>query len=106
MGQIESGKGSIGKLLVDETLYNHILAIVDAVQQLANALNSDKGTIGKLIYDPELYNQVRGSLTRVDSMLQDLQPGKGTAGQVAEGSGALQRNAEDHRRDPTRLSPI
>ncbi|MGI8744109.1 MAG: MlaD family protein [Bryobacteraceae bacterium] len=80
VGQIENGKGSIGKLLVDETLYNHILAIVDAAQQLANALNSDKGTIGKLIYDPELYNQVRGELTRLDAIMQDVQSGQGTAG--------------------------
>jgi phospholipid/cholesterol/gamma-HCH transport system substrate-binding protein len=82
VGQIENGKGSIGKLLVDETLYNRVLAIVDSVQQLANALNSDKGTIGRLIYDPELYNQVKGSLNRVDAMLQDIQSGQGTAGKL------------------------
>ena len=82
VGIVESGKGSIGKLLVDETLYNHILKIVDSVQQLANALNSDKGTLGKLLYDPELYNQVRGSLTRVDTMLQEVQAGQGTAGKL------------------------
>jgi|SRR5947209_3205530 len=82
VGQIEGGKGSIGKLLVDETLYNHILAIVDAAQQLANALNSDKGTLGKLLYDPELYNQVRGELTRMDTILQDIQAGQGTAGKL------------------------
>lgn len=80
VGLVESGKGSIGKLLVDETLYNHMLQIVDSVQQLANALNSDKGTIGKLIYDPELYNQVRGELTRIDDVLQGLQEGQGSAG--------------------------
>lgn len=80
VAQVENGKGSIGKLLVDETLYNHILTIVDSVQKLANVLNSDKGTLGKLIYDPDMYNQVRGSLTRVDTMLQDLQSGQGTAG--------------------------
>lgn len=80
VGQIELGKGSIGKLLVDETLYNRVLAVVDSVQQLANALASDKGTIGKLIYDPELYNQVRGELTRLDNIMQDLQAGQGTAG--------------------------
>lgn len=82
VAQVENGKGSIGKLLVDETLYNHILTIVDSVQKLANVLNSDKGTLGKLIYDPEMYNQVRGSLTRVDTLLQDLQSGQGTAGKL------------------------
>ena len=80
INQVQSGKGSIGKLLVDETLYNHILTIVDSVQALANALNSDKGTLGKIIYDPDLYNQVRGSLTQVDAMLAGLQAGKGAAG--------------------------
>src|SRR5690349_1530909 len=29
IGIIESGQGSIGKLLIDETLYNHLLGIVD-----------------------------------------------------------------------------
>ena len=80
VGQVEVGKGSIGKLLVDETLYNRVLAVVDSVQLLANAISSDKGTIGKLIYDPELYNQVRGELTRLDNIMQDLQAGQGTAG--------------------------
>ncbi len=80
VSQIEVGKGSIGKLLVDETLYNHILAVVDSVQKLAGALNSDKGTLGKLIFDPELYNQVRGELTRIDDIMRDLQAGQGTAG--------------------------
>jgi phospholipid/cholesterol/gamma-HCH transport system substrate-binding protein len=80
--QVESGKGSIGKLLVDQTLYNHVLAIVDSVQLLTNAISSDKGTLGKVIYDPELYNQVKGSLTRIDTMLQDLQAGQGTAGKL------------------------
>ncbi|MBV8817831.1 MAG: MCE family protein [Acidobacteriaceae bacterium] len=80
--QIVSGHGSIGKLLVDETLYNHLMQIVDSVQQLTNALNSPKGTLGKVIYDPELYNQVKGSLDRVDSLLKDLEGGQGTAGKL------------------------
>jgi len=77
---VESGKGSIGKLLVDETLYNHFLQIVDEVKQLADALNSDQGTLGKLLYSPEAYNDFRKAIARVDSLLQDLQDGKGAAG--------------------------
>src|SRR5579884_1357723 len=73
---IQSGKGSIGKLLVDETLYNRLLDIVTEVQKIATALNSTQGTLGKLVYDPALYNQVQGSLARVDSMLAGLQQGE------------------------------
>ena len=80
VGLVEEGKGSIGKLLVDETLYNHFLEIVDEVKQLADALNSDQGTLGKLLYSPEAYNDFRKSMARVDSLLQGLQEGKGAAG--------------------------
>ena len=80
VGLVESGKGSIGKLLVDETLYNHILGIVDQARLLADALNSDKGTLGKLIYSQELYDSFRQTLGRLDSVMQGLQQGEGTAG--------------------------
>jgi phospholipid/cholesterol/gamma-HCH transport system substrate-binding protein len=82
VGIVESGKGSIGKLLVDETLYNHVLEIVDSAKQLADVLNSDRGTFGKLIYDRELYDDLRKSLSRADSLLQALQEGQGTAGKL------------------------
>jgi phospholipid/cholesterol/gamma-HCH transport system substrate-binding protein len=82
VGQIEVGKGSIGKLLVDETLYNNLLRIVASVQELANTLNSDKGTIGKLLYSRDFYNQMEGTLGRVDGILQDVQSGKGSIAKV------------------------
>jgi len=79
---IESGKGSIGKLLVDEELYNRILAIVTEVQKIAVALNSNQGTVGRLVYDPALYNDIHSSVRRVDSLLEGLQEGQGTAGKL------------------------
>ena len=82
VGSVENGKGSIGKLLVDETLYNHVLQVVDEAQKVAHALTTDKGTLGKLLYDPQMYNDLRGSLTRVDNLLQGLQEGQGTAGKL------------------------
>lgn len=82
VGLVESGQGSIGKLLVDDTLYNHFLAIVDEVKQLADVLNSDKGTLGKLLYDPTLYNDLRGTVAKVNSVVDDLQNGQGTAGKL------------------------
>jgi phospholipid/cholesterol/gamma-HCH transport system substrate-binding protein len=80
VGLVEAGKGSIGKLLVDETLYNNLLAILAQVKGLADTLNSDKGTLGILLNNHELYDNFRATLGRVDSMLQQLQDGQGTAG--------------------------
>ena len=80
VGLVENGKGSIGKLLVDETLYNNLLQILNQVKGLADTLNSDKGTIGVLLNNRELYDNFHATLARVDTMLQQLQNGEGTAG--------------------------
>lgn len=80
VGLVETGNGSIGKLLVDETLYNHVLQIVDEVNKLAVALDNNKGTLGKLIYDREIYDQAQGTLKRMDSLIQGIQEGQGSAG--------------------------
>ncbi|MDQ2777311.1 MAG: MlaD family protein [Acidobacteriota bacterium] len=82
VGQVEDGKGTIGKFLVDPTLYNSLQNTVSQVQQLATTLNSRSGTIGHLINDPTLYNQAAGLITRIDTITQDLQKGQGTAGQL------------------------
>ena len=80
VGDVENGKGTIGKLLVDQTLYNTLNATVAQVQLLASTLNSKTGTIGHLINDNALYEQIRGVVNRVDDLTAGLQKGQGTAG--------------------------
>lgn len=80
VGQVEVGKGTIGKLLVDETLYNSLQATVNQVQALTATLNGKKGIIGHLVNDEELYSQIQTIVNRVDAMTIDLQSGKGSAG--------------------------
>lgn len=82
VGLVETGKGSIGKLLVDDELYNRLLAIERDVQKVSGALASGQGTVGKLIYDDSLYQEIRMPVARLDSLLQDLQQGQGTAGKL------------------------
>jgi len=82
VGLVENGQGSIGKLLVDETLYNNLLQILAQVKGLADTLNSDKGTLGILLNNHELYDNFVATLSRVDTMLQQLQNGEGTAGKL------------------------
>jgi phospholipid/cholesterol/gamma-HCH transport system substrate-binding protein len=80
VGQVEDGKGTIGKLLVDETLYNSLQATVNQVQLLTTNLNSKNGTIGHLINDDALYKQVQDVVTKVNAIAQNLQEGQGSAG--------------------------
>ncbi|MCU0245088.1 MAG: MlaD family protein [Bryobacter sp.] len=80
VAQIEVGKGTIGKLLVDEELYRKILGVADDVQKITHQMQDGKGTLGKLVYDDKLYDEIRGSAQRIDTLLADLQAGQGTAG--------------------------
>jgi phospholipid/cholesterol/gamma-HCH transport system substrate-binding protein len=82
VGVVESGKGSIGKLIVDDEMYTRLLAIVAEGQKITHAMSTPQGTIGKLLYDDTMYNDVRTSLGRVDNMLADVQAGQGTAGKL------------------------
>ncbi|MEO8025547.1 MAG: MlaD family protein [Bryobacteraceae bacterium] len=79
---VEVGKGTIGKLLVDETLYGKVLSIADEGQKIVVALNSGKGTIGKLIYDDAVLTDVRNLMGRFDTLMVGLQHGEGTAGKL------------------------
>jgi len=82
VGQVEAGKGTIGKLLVDEELYKRFLNIAGEVERLSGALNQGKGTLGKLLADESLYDDVRKSLARMDQIIADIQSGQGTAGKL------------------------
>jgi phospholipid/cholesterol/gamma-HCH transport system substrate-binding protein len=82
LGSIEAGNGTIGKLLVDETLYKRFLSIVDEVHKLTVALNSSDSSLGKLIHDDGLYTDLRGTVTRMNSLLDGIDRGEGTAGKL------------------------
>ncbi len=84
VGDIEEGKGSIGKLLVDDELYSRLTGTVEEAQKVTAAISSGKGTIGRLLYDDRLYEEVRSSMARVDNMLEQIEQGQGTAGRFVK----------------------
>ncbi|MCC6389069.1 MAG: MCE family protein [Bryobacterales bacterium] len=92
---VESGKGNIGKLLVDETLYQRLNAILAEFQKTSVALNAGKGTVSKLLYDDTLYTDIRQPIQRMDRILSTVEEGKGTAGKLLKDPAVydeLQRN--------------
>ena len=79
---VESGNGTVGKLIADEELYNRLNATMADVQKLIHDVQNSHGTISKLLYEDGLYNDLRKPIQRLDSILVDLQAGKGTAGKL------------------------
>lgn len=93
---IENGKGSIGKLLVDTKAYDNFIDIETQFKQLAADLNTtmttDNNSIGKLLNDKgALYDDVHNGVTSIDkavdginTFVDGVNSGKGTLGQFAQ----------------------
>jgi phospholipid/cholesterol/gamma-HCH transport system substrate-binding protein len=79
---VESGQGSVGKLIYDATLYNRLNSTVSEFQGLVNQVAEGKGTLGKLFSDDELYNKANATVDKLNVVIDDLNAGKGSAGKL------------------------
>jgi len=77
---IQSGKGSIGKIIYDPSLFDRANATVMQLQQITNQINSQHGTIGKLLNSEELYDKVDGAIDNVNKIIDEVNSGQGTVG--------------------------
>lgn len=77
---VESGQGSIGKVIYDPSLYNRLNATVLQFQDLVNDVTSGKGSLGKLLVDDQLYRSANATIDKLNGVIDDLNAGKGTAG--------------------------
>jgi phospholipid/cholesterol/gamma-HCH transport system substrate-binding protein len=82
MSFIESGQGSIGKVIYDPGLYNQLNSTVAEFKGLVDDIQSGKGSIGPLITSDEAYKKVMATIDKLNGMVDDLQAGKGTAGKL------------------------
>ena len=90
----ESGKGSLGKLIYDPTLYNRISATVADLQGMVEDVAKGKGSLGALINKNDAYNKFLATLDKMNAVIDDVQAGKGTAGKLLKDP-SLYNNAND-----------
>ena len=90
----ESGKGSIGKLIYDPTLYNRFSDTVAEFQKIVQQVGSGQGSLGALISRNDAYDKFTATLDKMNSVIDDIQQGKGTAGKFIKDP-SLYNNAND-----------
>ena len=92
--QIADGKGTVGKLIMEDELYTSALATVTNLQETGTDLRATiadarsviedakagKGSLGKLLTDDKLYNETTESMTNLKEILQKVNRGQGTVG--------------------------
>jgi phospholipid/cholesterol/gamma-HCH transport system substrate-binding protein len=90
----ESGKGSLGKLIYDPTLYNRFSSTVAEFQQIVQQVGNGEGSLGRLISRNDAYDKFISTLDKLNGVVDDLQQGKGTAGKFLKDP-SLYNNAND-----------
>ena len=79
---IRAGKGTIGKLFTDESVYREFDGLVRAAEQVARSVSQGKGTMGRLANDPKAYNELESSLANLNAITSSLRKGEGSLGQL------------------------
>jgi phospholipid/cholesterol/gamma-HCH transport system substrate-binding protein len=90
----ESGKGSLGKLIYDPTLYDRFSETVAELKTVVDEIAKGQGSLGQLINSNDAYNKFVATLDKMNGVVDDLQQGKGTAGKFLKDP-ALYNNAND-----------
>ena len=97
------GRGSVGKLVMEEAFYNAAYTAVTNLQyatsdiknltgqadgmitqirSVIDGINSGKGTLGKLTKDEALYTESTAAMTNLREILQKMNQGQGTVGKL------------------------
>ncbi|MGB4598527.1 MAG: MlaD family protein [Trichlorobacter sp.] len=75
---IRQGKGTLGKLATDTTLYTNTVQLSAELKELTTTINRGQGSLGHFIRSSEPYDKLMSILTRSDKTLQDIQTSEGT----------------------------
>lgn len=100
---IATGKGTVGKVINDDTLYYSLLNSVNNLQGTARDLQgltsqarsvmtnandlmlnvrNGQGTLGKMVTDPALYSAMLGTMTNLHQMTYKMNHGEGSIGRL------------------------
>jgi phospholipid/cholesterol/gamma-HCH transport system substrate-binding protein len=69
---IRSGRGTLGKLVTDETLHKEAYALVHDLRGLTNSIRHGPGAVSRLINDPELYLEARRAVRNMNKTAEDI----------------------------------
>jgi phospholipid/cholesterol/gamma-HCH transport system substrate-binding protein len=82
ISDLRAGKGTMGKLLTDEAVYNEFNSMMNAADRVAKNIAAGKGTMGKFANDPKVYDELNASVANLNAITTKLKNGEGSLGQL------------------------
>lgn len=84
VNRLESKKGSLGRLMEEDTLYRDLLSSAKDIRRFAETLKTSEGTVDKFIKDPALYDKFLKASESLDTFARRLASSKGTVNRLIE----------------------
>jgi len=82
VSKVRRGEGTIGKVLNDPSLYNHLDSLAAKADAMASTIQQGQGSMGKLIESDDLYNKADSAVSKVDDAMTAINDQKGTVGKL------------------------
>lgn len=80
LADVRAGKGTIGRLFTDDSLFRDLNSFIDGAEKVTAALNSGDGSIGKLIREPAVYQSLSRTVDDLALVSDRLARGEGGLG--------------------------
>ena len=77
---IRSGKGTVGQLFTDETLYQEMNGLVAAAEDVVRNVSAGRGTLGRLANDPAAAEALEKSMQNFETITARIRAGEGSLG--------------------------
>lgn len=77
-----AGEGSLGRLVVDETLYRRLTDLTGTLARVLERAESGEGSLGKLLTDDRLYQRMVSLTASLDTLTGRVAGGRGTLGRL------------------------
>jgi phospholipid/cholesterol/gamma-HCH transport system substrate-binding protein len=101
--QIANGKGTVGKLIMDDALYvsalqtvtnlsdttTDVRSMVAQAKTIVGEVQQGQGTLGKLLKDEALYKETSEAMTNLKEIFQKVNRGQGTVGKLVNDEALL-----------------
>ncbi len=73
VADINAGKGTLGKMAKDETLYKETTTAVMNMREIMEKINRGQGSVGKLVNDESMFKNIKMTLQKVDKATEELE---------------------------------
>lgn len=82
LSDVGEGRGTVGKLFTDDSLYRQLNQFVVTAEDVVGTLRTGRGTLGRLTQDPTAARSLEASLANLEAVTAKIRAGEGTLGRL------------------------